>query len=423
VNGKYAGVSSNFAFLTPSLSYDANDVYLTLFMTQSAFAAGARTANQRAVGTVLDRINTSVSGDLDKVLDAIASLDLVQGPAALDAISGQQYADFGTVNIEGASLFMNAVGQQMALARGAAADGQRLALAEACESAICEDAAKSPWSVWASGLGGLGSVEGDGNAGSLAYSFGGAAAGIDYRVDPRILVGIGTGYTHSAQSVGNFAGQSWTDSVAVAAYGSFTQAGFYADALAGYAYSDNQMQRTISIPGLQPRTAHGGAGANQVLGQVETGYEFGIWAPARARLTPFARLQASSVVQNGFTEWGADSLDLVVKPQTTNALRTTFGAELSGSIGLRTRTLDLDLRLGWQHELADTARPITASFTGAPFNAVTVHGATPQRDSAAVGFQARTRIAETAQLYLRYDGEVGGGTGNHAFNLGLRLTW
>jgi len=36
-----SGVSSNFAFLTPSLSYDANNVFLTLFMSQSAFAAGA----------------------------------------------------------------------------------------------------------------------------------------------------------------------------------------------------------------------------------------------------------------------------------------------------------------------------------------------------------------------------------------------
>ncbi len=30
VSGTYSGVTSNFAFLTPSLSYDANDVFLTL---------------------------------------------------------------------------------------------------------------------------------------------------------------------------------------------------------------------------------------------------------------------------------------------------------------------------------------------------------------------------------------------------------
>ena len=32
VSGTYSGVTSNFAFLTPTLSYDANDVFLTLAM-------------------------------------------------------------------------------------------------------------------------------------------------------------------------------------------------------------------------------------------------------------------------------------------------------------------------------------------------------------------------------------------------------
>ena len=94
-------------------------------------------------------------------------------------------------------------------------------------------------SAWASALGGLGSVLGDGNASTLTYNFGGAAAGIDYRFDPRFLAGIGTGYTHGTQWVNSFMGQGWSDSVSVAAYGSFTQSGFYLDALTGYAYFNN----------------------------------------------------------------------------------------------------------------------------------------------------------------------------------------
>ena len=38
---------------------------------------------------------------------------------------------------------------------------------------------------------GLGSVLGDSNASTFTYNLGGAAAGIDYRLDPRFLVGIG----------------------------------------------------------------------------------------------------------------------------------------------------------------------------------------------------------------------------------------
>ncbi|MPZ30108.1 MAG: autotransporter domain-containing protein [Rhodospirillales bacterium] len=421
VNGTYTGVTSNFAFLTPSLSYDANNVYLLLFQTGGAFAFGAQTPNQYAVGTALDLASPTATGDFSTVLDTISVLDTQQGPAALDAISGQQYADFGTTNLGSAALFMNTVGQQMALARGGAGGGQRQALAQACEIEACDGT--SPWSVWASALGGLGSVAGNGNSSTLTYNFGGAAAGIDYRLDPRFLVGLSAGYAAGNQWVDSFMGRGWTDTVNVIGYGSFTQAGFYADGLAGYAWSGNQMQRQIQFPGLQ-RTANGSTGANQFLGQIETGYRIGLFAPAAASITPFARLQGSTVTQNAFSEWGANSLSLNVAQQTTNSLRTVFGADLAGAIPLGSeRTLALDLRLGWLHEYADTGRPITAAFAAAPSNAFTVYGATPQRDAAVIGFFAGTTVAEATQLYLRYDGEVSTGSSNHTLNLGLRISW
>ncbi|HEX9325429.1 MAG TPA: autotransporter outer membrane beta-barrel domain-containing protein, partial [Reyranella sp.] len=421
LSGAYSGVTSNFAFLTPSLSYDANNVYLLLFQSASAFAAGAQTPNQYAVGTVLDQVNATATGDLNTVLNALSVLGTQQGPAALNAISGQQYADFGTTNVQGAALFMNTVGQQMALARGGASGGQRQVLAQACEVEACDGV--SPWSVWASALGGLGSVAGNGNSSTLTYNFGGAAAGIDYRLDPRFLVGLSAGYAAGNQWVDSFMGRGWTDTVSVIGYGSFTNAGFYADALAGYAWSGNQMQRQIQFPGLQ-RTANGSTGANQFLGQIETGYRIGIYAPAAASVTPFARLQGSTVTQNAFSEWGANSLSLNVAQQTTNSLRTVFGADLAGAIPLSSeRSLALDLRLGWLHEYADTGRPITAAFAGAPSNAFTVYGATPQRDAAVIGFSAGTNIAEATRLYLRYDGEISTGSSNHTLNLGLRISW
>ncbi|HYR67685.1 MAG TPA: autotransporter domain-containing protein, partial [Reyranella sp.] len=423
VSGAYAGVTSNFAFLTPSLAYDANNVFLILAIGQNAFAAGGLTPNQKAVGSALDRSFATATGDYATVIGALVDLNVFQGPAALDAISGQQYADFGTMNVNNSAMFMNAVSQQMAGARGAASGGQRQALAQACDIAACDGA--SPWTVWASALGGLGSVAGDYNASTASYNFGGGAAGIDYRLDPRFLVGIGAGYTAGNLWVNNFLGKGNTDSVAVAAYGSFTQGGFYADALAGYAYFYNQLQRQILIPGLQPRTANGAAGANQALGQVETGYTLGVFVPAAATLTPFARLQGSSVTQNAFSEWGtANSLSLNVSQQTTNSLRSTFGVNLGGAIPIGdTRTIDLGLRVGWQHEFASTTRSITAALSGAPFAAFTVYGATPQPDSAVIGFSARTNIAAATQLYLRYDGDIGSGTDNHTVNLGLRFSW
>ena len=423
VSGAYAGVSSNFAFLTPTLSYDANNVYLTLFQNQGAFAAGAQTSNQYAVGAALDQANAGATGDFNDVLNALSVLSTTAGPVALNAISGQQYADFGTTNLQGASVFMNVVGQQMAAARGGMGGGARQALAQACEVEACEG--PSPWNAWASALGGLGTVAGNGNSSTLTYNFGGGAAGLDYRLDPRLLLGFGVGYAAGNQWVDSFMGRGWSDTVSVTVYGSFAQQDFYADALAGYAYSGNQMQRQIIIPGLQPRTANGSTGANQFFGQIESGYRVPVFAAAQASVTPFARLQAATVTQNGFSEWGsAQSLALTVTAQTTNSLRSTLGATLAGAIDLSDqRRLDLALRLGWLHEFADVNRPITAAFAGAPSNAFTAYGASPQRDSAAIGFSAGTLVADAVQLYLRYDGELSTGASNHALNLGVRFTW
>ncbi|TAJ34864.1 MAG: autotransporter outer membrane beta-barrel domain-containing protein, partial [Reyranella sp.] len=145
---------------------------------------------------------------------------------------------------------------------------------------------------------------------------------------------------------------------------------------------------------------------------------------AAAALTPFARLQTASVNQAAFSETGAGSLNLSVAQQTTTSVRSVLGAELAGAIDAGWRDkLALQFRLGWAHEYADTSRPMTASFAGAPTLGFTVYGAAPQRDAAILGLAANTAVAEATSLYFRYDGEVGTGTDNHVFTAGLRMSW
>ena len=198
--------NSNFAFVTPLLIYDPNNVFLTM---RTSFAnASGETRNEINVGKTLDAISGSSKDDLAKVVTVLANLNLQQGLPALDAVSGQPWADFGTMNTNNAMMFMNALGQQMSNARGAASAGQRQALAQACGSRLADGT--GPLSAWASALGGLGSVLGDGNASTLTYNFAGAATGLDYRIDPRFLVGMGVGYTHGWEWVNTLPGQGYT---------------------------------------------------------------------------------------------------------------------------------------------------------------------------------------------------------------------
>ena len=152
-------------------------------------------------------------------------------------------------------------------------------------------------------------------------------------------------------------------------------------------------------PGLQPRTAYGQAGANQFLGQLEAGWRVELGGAAGYFITPFALLQGSTATQNGFTETGAQSLNLMVTQQTSGSLRTIFGAQVGAAmdVGWRDR-IAAQLRLGWSHEYADTARPVTASFAGAPAVPFTVFGAAPQRDGAVLGFSVSTAITVDGRL-------------------------
>jgi uncharacterized protein with beta-barrel porin domain len=421
LSGTFASVNELYPFLLSSLSYDANNAYLTLQI--GGFAAAAATQTQYAVGTVLDANVGNATGDFAQVLSAMATGVLTNSAAqyVLQSLSGNNYAGFSSSMVLGAQLFMNNFASQAG--GGGSPTSTRVALAEACDVA-CDTVSPPKWGAWGGGLGGLGTVGAGQSVGAVTYNAGGFAAGLDRLVTDNVRVGVTAGYTAGTQWVGGFDGTGRSDTFQTGLYAGFAQDKVYADALLGYAYTWNQMWRNIAIPGLQPRTAQGRTGVNQFFGQLETGYRIDIGTAAEAFVTPFARLQAYTGSQNTFTETGAQSLDLTVAQQTTNSLRTVLGAQVGGAMDLGWREkLAMQLRLGWSHEYADVGRPVTATLAGAPAMPFTTWGVSPQRDGAVIGISANTAIAEATSVYIRYEGLISGQDNAHAFTAGLRMTW
>jgi uncharacterized protein with beta-barrel porin domain len=264
-------------------------------------------------------------------------------------------------------------------------------------------------------LGGLGTVDQGLSTGTVTYNVGGFAAGLDRKLTDNVLAGVTVGYTAGQQWVGGFSGQGFSNTVQAGLYGGYRQGPAYLDGIAGYAYSANQLNRSIVIAGLAPRTAIGQTGANQFYGQLEGGWRIDLGGVAEAFVTPFARVQAYTGTQNAFTESGAQSLNLSVAAQTTTSLRAI-------DLGWRDKLNGL-LRLGWGHEFADTARPVSATFAGAPTAPFTTYGASPQRDSAVIGIAANIAITQATSIYLRYEGDISGQDSSHALTAGVRMTW
>jgi outer membrane autotransporter protein len=425
--GTFDGVTSNFAFLTPSLSYSSNAVMLTLLSSANSFQNGAQTPNQRAVGAALDRANSTASGDFDTVLNALYGLDTTQGPRALDAIAGQVYSGFASLEVQSTLLFMDSIQVQAggSIARDSASlpgRGSYLLLkADDCDNA-CD--AESLWRAWGGGMGAFGTMAGDSNSHGLTYNLGGFIAGLDRGFAPGLRAGIAAGFSAASLYAQGVPGTGTSNTLQFALYGEYQQDAFYLDGLAGYGHSDNRMNRPIVIAGLPFRMAQGYTTANTFFGQLETGYKIPIAPSFGGFVTPFARLQASTSTQAGFSETGADSLNLTVAQQTTNSLRTTLGAQLGASVDAPWREkLDLVLRLGWSHEFADTTRPVTTAFAGAPALSFTTFGAQAPRDGVVLGLGANTQIAERTSVYLRYDGEFADPNSYHIVSAGIRYVW
>ena len=180
-----------------------------------------------------------------------------------------------------------------------------------------------------------------------------------------------------------------------------------------------------SIPGLQPRTATGSTGANQFLGQVETGYRLGIYAPASATLTPFAPAAGAQRDAERLHRSGRQSLNLNVAQQITNSLRTYVGADLAGSHWRSATRESSTWRCGWAG-CTSSPTPAGRSRPPSPAHRPPLSPSTPPPRSATAPSSAsrpappsptppRSTCATTAT--------VGGGTDNHMLNVGVRFSW
>jgi outer membrane autotransporter protein len=104
VAGTFANVTSNLAFLTPTLSYDPNDVFLTLNRNDASFASVAQTPNQRSVAGALDRSSLS-----SRLVQAVINLSGAGALQAFDALSGEIHGSVQSAIIDDSRYIRQAV--------------------------------------------------------------------------------------------------------------------------------------------------------------------------------------------------------------------------------------------------------------------------------------------------------------------------
>lgn len=395
VTGAFGTVTSNLAFLVPSLSYDANNVFLTLIRDSRGFGTIGVTPNQVATGNGIDTLSTG-----NPLYNAVLNLSADQARAAFDLLSGEIHASAKTALIEDGRYIRNAVNDRVRAAFESVAAPAIMAMAYE-DGKGRSPAATSPGLVaWGTGFGSWGRSDGDGNAASLTRSTGGFLLGVDGPAFGRARLGLVGGYSRTSFNAKDRSSSGSSDSYYAGLYGG-TQWGDLAFR-AGTAYTWHRVttSRSVSFPGFSGSLkADYDAGTAQAFGELGYGFRFG-----KAAYEPFANLAYVSFRNDSFTESGGAAA-LTSASATTDTTFTTLGLRGATTFAWGAANATARGTLGWRHAFGDTTPVSTFAFAGSsPF---TIAGVPIARDAAVVEAGLDFALSRAAQLGITYSGQFG----------------
>ncbi|HEY9074394.1 MAG TPA: autotransporter outer membrane beta-barrel domain-containing protein, partial [Desulfobaccales bacterium] len=275
---------------------------------------------------------------------------------------------------------------------------------------------ESRWGLFADGGAAFGSQKSTVNQTGFDFTLGGFTAGADYQVTDNLLLGLATGYSHTASGFYGSGGGVNVNSVPFNAYAAYLPGSFYAFGSAGYALNLFDLERGLNFDSLS-RTAKSSTTGHQLNLYGETGYDLRVW---RYVLTPSFTLAYSHLWVGGFSEDDAGSLNLKVASQTADSLQTGLGSRLTLPFKAGQTKVAPQVYAFYQHEFANGSRGLDASLsqTGSTFSFQTDAA---QRNFAVLGASVTVGIKKNLQAQINYNAEVGRSNYTaHYLNAGLR---
>ncbi|MGA0563780.1 autotransporter domain-containing protein [Ancylobacter sp. VNQ12] len=409
----------NSLFLDPTLSFDANNVFLDL--TQLPFSSVAWTPNQRAVADAL-QVSGTHSALGTAVFNQATGADARQ---AFDALSGEVHASAAGVMLDESRYLRDAVlgrarqaygdipGPLAALgpevstvtfapttSQSSAALGYGAAGARPVDRAPPQTPNEPVSAAWAQVIGAWGQLDGDGNAATLDRSVGGFISGFDVTFADSWRLGLAAGYTQTSLDVDARNSSASLDNLHLALYGGTQQGPWGLRGGAAYTWHQLDTVRSVTFPGFaELATADYDAATTQVFGEV--GYAIPLGGAA---LAPFAGVAYVNLRTGGFTETGGVAA-LGAAGQSLDATFTTLGLRGSALLGV-TNGMVMTARgtLGWQHAFGDVTPELTFALSGGvPF---TIAGVPIARDAAVVEAGLDIAVSTDAKLGIAYSGQL-----------------
>ncbi|MCL2004842.1 MAG: autotransporter domain-containing protein [Planctomycetaceae bacterium] len=432
------------------------------------YAGEGNTKNQRAMGRYIDAVGIYPDSDYREVLLALDKAHMyteaqvsgaqttraerivpmgemvtVSDPlqVALDQMSGSIYATMTTASFQNTVMLHNTLANVLRRDYNAVAAvydqaGYR-GQSSARDLKMDRGKYKSTNNLWGMIYGHAGTMFDDGSVGKYRQGFSGIMAGYDRVDDRKCRLGVFLSMGEGSLS-GEIRDRSLTQEFMAGHYFRRDTEDGYILLQAGLGNHRYNTRRHIAFGGpdltADPndpnppwntvnRTARNTHNAFLATAHVETGmrYRGGIF-----NFSPFAGAQYTGLVREGFTERGADSINLTTGMEDYHSLRAMFGLRFDSEVfRFKGGLTSFYGNVAWMYEF-DTGERHTrfdARFTNAGFPATaskfTVYGNDPGRDWIQTGFGINHDIHAHLRAFLGYDAYANDRQVMHACNLGF----
>ena len=427
ITGNYSNVTSNFAFLVPTLDRDAGNVYLTLTRNDAVLSSVALTRNQRAVSRSLDGGVVTPPAALAGIYTAITGASAEQARAYYDQLSGDALAAFPALALDDANRF-NAQLHARSLGQGApsalagspaqlAYGGTNLAqLLNAADTSASATSAPEQWAAWVSLSGSRSDADDDGNGPGFSAGSTGLQLGLETLLRSGVRVGGALGHTHTRADVGDGRdADGKTDSWHAGLYAGYDSARWFGSASLSYAGHDIDSKRNIDVGGPSQARANIDAHTFSLWG--EFGWHLGT---KKLAIDPSLSLRIARTHVSGFREKGSPAA-LAVESENVDSQRLGFGVRLAGAARHGSAQLRPSLSVRYERELGDRAASLDAQLSG--LDAFSVRGSRLGRDILSLGLALEANIGRNLMLYSGLDAAWRKHQDLQSVQAGLKYVW
>ncbi|MEE4453135.1 autotransporter-associated beta strand repeat-containing protein [Novosphingobium resinovorum] len=314
VTGTFSSVTSDLAFLTPSLVYNAADVELRLLRNDASFASVAVTANQAAVAGVVEAQGDDPAGGA--LFDAAIGLNAEDARDAFDQLSGEILVAVSTIaGRDGHDAARDLIG------RLDGPRGQRL-------------------SAWVAGDIGRLAAGSQGDFAKVNSDRKVVEGGVEY-TGTHLRAGLAYRYSKNEIDLSGRAGSADLVTNSAYAYLGYIQGGLRIAGGFGYAAHTLSTERAVAFGGLSNDLRSDSDGRSYVgFGEVSYAVPVG----KTLRVGPYGGISAASTTLGALEEWGGAAALAGERTRDTTVLASygahgsaTFdgGFQLAADIGAR----------------------------------------------------------------------------------------